>query len=202
MCVSGRCHCGGLDLLALAEIQGKNEACPKLSSTSGFTVVHCTQWDIAGKILSSLLLNPMGISGKICKSLGKQLAVPKNLEENNQFHEAAKSLGWFMLGIQVGSWLEYTLHWLMPENRAAARDGWTLVGRVWLSQIGPKTFQPTKVQPEKSRLWSSMPMENGKMVGEQPKSMHFVFKSLLSTQEPVFFLRNKIMIATCQNLFA
>ena len=108
MCVSGRCHCGGLDLLALAEIQGKNEACPKLSSTLRFTVVHCTQWDIAGKILSSLLLNPMGISGKICKSLGKQLAVPKNLEENNQYHEAAKSLGWFMLGIQVGSWLEYT----------------------------------------------------------------------------------------------
>ena len=121
MCVSGRCRCGGLDLLALAEIQGKNEACPKLSSTSGFTVVHCTQWDIAGKILSSLLFNPMGISGKICKSLGKQLAVPKNLEENNQFHEAAKSLGWFMLGIQVGSWLEYTL---VDAGKQGSSQGW------------------------------------------------------------------------------
>ena len=69
----------------------------------------------------------MGISGQICKSLGKQLAVPKNLEENNQFHEAAKSLGWFMIGIQVGSWL---VGWLMLENRAAAKDGWTLAGRV------------------------------------------------------------------------
>ena len=58
MCVSGRCHCGGLDLLALAEIQGKNEACPKLSSTSGFTVVHCTQWDIAGKILLVMVESP------------------------------------------------------------------------------------------------------------------------------------------------
>ena len=77
-----RCPCGGI---ALAEIRGNNEACPKISNTSGFSVVHCTQWDI---------------SASICKSLGKQLAVPKNLLENNQFHEAAKSLGWFMLGIQ------------------------------------------------------------------------------------------------------
>ena len=48
-------------------------------------MVHCTQWDI---------------SASICKSLGMQLAVPKNLSENNQFHEAAKGLGWFMLGIR------------------------------------------------------------------------------------------------------
>ena len=58
----------------------------KINNKDGdFTILHCNSWER---------------SAQLCKAIGKQLAVPKDLEENDKFYKLAKGYGRFQLGIR------------------------------------------------------------------------------------------------------
>ena len=58
----------------------------EISNDDGdFTILHCNSWER---------------SAQLCKDIGKQLAVPKDLAEHNKFFNVAKAFGRFQLGIR------------------------------------------------------------------------------------------------------
>ena len=67
----------------------KMDPCPNMTEISNddghFTIVHCNSWER---------------SAQLCQAIGKQLAVPKDLAENEKFYNVAKGLGSFQLGIR------------------------------------------------------------------------------------------------------
>ena len=65
------------------------DPCPNMTEISNddgdFTILHCNSWER---------------SAQLCKDIGKQLAVPKDLAEHNKFFNVAKAFGRFQLGIR------------------------------------------------------------------------------------------------------
>ena len=58
----------------------------EISNDDGdFTILHCNSWER---------------SAQLCKDIGKQLAVPKDLAEHSKFFNVAKAFGRFQLGIR------------------------------------------------------------------------------------------------------
>ena len=104
------------------------EPCPNMTEISNddgnFTILHCNSWEK---------------SSQLCKAIGKQLAVPKDLVENNKFYNVAKSFGGFQLGVREkeeegwvgehGQGLTFT-NWApkFPKDSVAANQGIVVVG--------------------------------------------------------------------------
>ena len=70
-----------------------------------FTLLHCNSWDR---------------SARLCKAIGKQLALPKTHADNDKFFEAARKYGTFQLGIQE----EEDLGWVDEQGQGLTFENW------------------------------------------------------------------------------
>ena len=70
-----------------------------------FTLLHCNSWDR---------------SAKLCKTIGKELAFPKNQEDNDKFYKAAGNYGSFQVGIQKDN----ELGWVDEQGQGLTFENW------------------------------------------------------------------------------
>ena len=84
--------------------------CPEVTeianSEGNFTILHCSaHW---------------ATSVDRCKAIGKKLAVPKDLAENEKFYNVAKDFGRFHLGIRK----EEQVGWVDQDGQGLTFENW------------------------------------------------------------------------------